>query len=60
MIIIDNPKLPNGEYIGIITLNGDLEIPELKYKIEGFVTDIVIRPRTCQIRVVDDTIVIVK
>ena len=59
MIIIDNPKLPNGEYIGIITLNGDLEIPELNYKIETFVTDFVIMPRTCRVRVVDDTITII-
>ena len=59
MIIIDNPKLPNGEYIGIITLKGDLEIPELKYTIEAFITDFVIMPRTCQVRIVDDTIIII-
>lgn len=56
MIQLDNDlKLPNGSYIGIIDSQGRLELPELKVFIQSVGLD---NPRTCQVNIVDDFIII--
>lgn len=56
MIQLDNDlKLPNGSYVGIIDSNGRLELPELKTFVQSVGLG---EPRTCQVSIVDDIIII--